>query len=57
MEKPMTDEAIDRIIEFLGCCGNADIEAGVGFLFGNGSQEQQERFRAGIRKALEADDV
>ena len=49
------EEAIDRIIDFLASCGEADIEAGTGALFGFGSQEDRQAFRAGIRKALESD--
>lgn len=43
---------IDRIVSFLGKCGNADIEAGIGQIFGLGSIEQRISFRNGLIKAI-----
>lgn len=46
------DETVDKIVQFLETCGEADIEAGIGALFGIGGADSQAAFRAGIKAAL-----
>ncbi len=45
--------AADSVIKFLEQCGEADIEAGVGAVFGLGSPEEKAAFKAGIAVAIE----
>lgn len=48
-----TKEQIDRIIIFLGNCGNLDIEAGISQVFGLGSEAHQTEFIRRLRAAID----
>lgn len=47
-----TKKKVDAIVEFLSSCGNADIEAGVGQIYGFGSSEGIQLFEQGLATAL-----
>jgi hypothetical protein len=45
-------EAAERVIAFLETCGDSDIEAGVGYILGNGSQPDIAEFKGKIADAI-----
>ena len=51
-KQPHIDGAVDRIIDFLASCDDVDVVAGVGAIFGLGSEAEQSAFRAGIARAI-----
>lgn len=53
----MTMDQVDRVVEFLAKCGDADIEAGIGALFGFGGDQRIAEFREGLRRAIAGDDT
>lgn len=44
--------AVERVCEFLERCGDADIEAGIGYMLGNAPDERAAAFKAGIAAAI-----
>ena len=42
----------DPVIQFLEHCGDIDIEAGIGALLGNGSDDKIRAFKDGLTKAI-----
>lgn len=46
------EAAVERVLKFLTHCGDADIEAGVGYILGNGSEQEIAQFKRGIRNAI-----
>jgi len=47
-------ETVERVLEFLKGCGDADIEATVGYLLRHESPEVVRKFRAGIALAIDS---
>lgn len=48
-------KTVQHVIDFLGSCGVADIEAGIGALLGNATTEKQREFLRGLEEAIQKD--
>ena len=51
-EQIYREKQINRVIEFLSKCGNAEIQTGIDALKDSGSKEKFAEFRAGLAKAM-----